>query len=305
MLQVRQPQLTLGPLLYLWQAEEWRDFYFRIADEAPVENVILGEVVCSKRSHFIAPYMDVVTERLLRAGKRVRQASLALVTLPREEKATRELANLDGVVEISDMSALPALVGRETTVGPLVNVYNAATARFLAGQGVTSICLPPELPFDAVCEIVGSVPEMEFEVFTFGRVPLAISARCAHARVKGNTKDKCKFVCAEDPDGLLVNTIEGQEFLALNGVQTMSHTCQTLIAEVPVLQAHGVAAFRLSPQHCDMVAVASIYRQILAGTIDAEQAEMALKDVYPDMPFSNGFLHASAGAELIRAPLGE
>lgn len=305
MQQEPKSQLTLGPLLYLWQAEEWRDFYFRIADEAPVDNVVLGEVVCSKRSHFMAPYMDKVSDRLQRAGKRVRHASLALVTLPREEKATRELRDLDAVVEIGDLSALAALAGRETTVGPLVNVYNAATVLFLAKQGVSSICLPPELPFDAVCEIVGSVPEMEFEVFTFGRVPLAISARCAHARVKGNTKDNCKFVCAEDPDGLLVKTIEGQKFLALNGVQTMSHTCQTLIAEVLALQAHGVAAFRLSPQHCDMVAVANIYRQILTGAIDAEQAEMALREVYPELPFSNGFLHASAGAELIRAPLGE
>jgi len=303
MQQVTPSQLTLGPLLYLWQGEAWRDFYFRIADEAPVDHVVLGEVVCSKRAHFMAPYMQEVTERLQRAGKRVRHASLALVTLPREEKATRELRDLDGVIEISDLSALPALAGRPTTVGPLVNVYNAATVRFLASQGVTSICLPPELPFDAVCEIVGSVPQMDFEIFAFGRVPLAISARCAHARVKGNTKDNCQFVCAEDPDGLPVTTLEGQQFLALNGVQTMSHTCQTLIAEIPDLQAHGLTGFRLSPQHCDMVAVAEIYRQILDGTLEADQAEMALQAVYPDVPFSNGFLHADVGADFVRTPL--
>ena len=41
-------QLTLGPVLYNWQPERWRDFYFRIADEAPVDRVAVGEVVCSK-----------------------------------------------------------------------------------------------------------------------------------------------------------------------------------------------------------------------------------------------------------------
>lgn len=304
MQQASEPQLTLGPLLYLWQAETWRDFYFRIADEAPVDNVVLGEVVCSKRSHFMAPHMDAVTDRLLRAGKRVRHASLALVTLPREERATRELRNLDSVVEISDLSALPALAGRETTVGPLVNVYNAATVRFLASQGVSSICLPPELPFDTICEIVRSVPDMEFEIFAFGRVPLAISARCAHARVKGNIKDNCQFVCAEDPDGMPVTTLDGQPFLALNGVQTMSHTCQTLIAEIPDLLARGVTGFRLSPQHCDMVAVATVYRQLSSGAMEADAAEAALREVYPDVPFSNGFLHAKAGAERVRTPVG-
>ncbi|MET3221923.1 hypothetical protein ABIF35_002710 [Bradyrhizobium japonicum] len=27
-------QLSLGPVLYNWAPERWRDFYFRIADEA-------------------------------------------------------------------------------------------------------------------------------------------------------------------------------------------------------------------------------------------------------------------------------
>jgi collagenase-like PrtC family protease len=45
-------RLTLGPLLFNWPAERWRDFYARIADEAPVDRVVLGEVVCSKRQPF-------------------------------------------------------------------------------------------------------------------------------------------------------------------------------------------------------------------------------------------------------------
>ena len=34
--------LTIGPLLFHWPAERKRDFYFRIADEAPVDTVYLG-----------------------------------------------------------------------------------------------------------------------------------------------------------------------------------------------------------------------------------------------------------------------
>ena len=45
-------QITLGPVLYNWPTPEWVDFYSRIADEAPVERVILGEVICSKRTPF-------------------------------------------------------------------------------------------------------------------------------------------------------------------------------------------------------------------------------------------------------------
>ncbi|HUI94161.1 MAG TPA: U32 family peptidase, partial [Xanthobacteraceae bacterium] len=36
--------LTLGPVLFNWPADRWRDFYVRIADEAPVDRVCVGEV---------------------------------------------------------------------------------------------------------------------------------------------------------------------------------------------------------------------------------------------------------------------
>ena len=75
--------LTLGPVLYLWDDRRWRDFYFRIADEAEIDTVVLGEIVCSKRDHFHHDSLDAVVERLVSAGKKVRLASLALVTLER------------------------------------------------------------------------------------------------------------------------------------------------------------------------------------------------------------------------------
>jgi collagenase-like PrtC family protease len=296
--------LSLGPLLYLWEPEAWRDFYFRIADEAPVEAVTVGEVVCSKRMHFMAPHLDEVIERLERAGKTVRLGSLALVTLPREEKLTQALAEQARVVEVNDLSALAALKGKPCTIGPLVNVYNAATAKVLHARGASTICLPPELTFESVREIVSGAPEVRFEVFAFGRVPLALSARCAHARLKGNTKDNCQFVCGEDPDGLTVETLDGQPFLALNGIQTVSHTCQALVGELTALSAAGVSAFRLSPQRCDMVAVAELYRAVLDGRVDGEEGVARLGELYPAAPLANGFLFAAPGAELIRQQLG-
>ena len=48
--QPKTSELTLGPVLFNWEPERWRDFYFRIADEAPVGTVYLGEVICFKRA---------------------------------------------------------------------------------------------------------------------------------------------------------------------------------------------------------------------------------------------------------------
>ena len=52
------PRLTLGPVLYNWPAERWRDFYFEVADEMPVATVYLGEVICSKRAPLFDPHLE-------------------------------------------------------------------------------------------------------------------------------------------------------------------------------------------------------------------------------------------------------
>ena len=292
--------LSLGPVLFLWDGPKWRDFYFRIADEAPVTNVTVGEIVCSKRLHFLAPYMDAVTERLQRAGKIVSLGSLALVMLEREAKQVRQtIGQATLPVEANDLSALGLLSGVPHMVGPLVNVYKAATAKVLAARGAQSICLPPELPISSIREIVKAAPDIAFEIFTFGRVPLAISARCAHARSKGHIKDNCQFVCGEEPDGLPVKTLDSQPFLALNGVQTLSHTCQSLIEDLPDLQDAGIKRFRLSPQDCDMVEVARIHDEVLKQTISPDEGTARLRKIYPDVPLSNGFLHGNIGAAWI------
>lgn len=291
------PSLVLGPVLYLWQADKWRDFYFRIADEAPVSQVYLGETVCSKRLHFAEPHLADVIERLENAGKQVILSTLALVTLERESRHVRTLvADSPYPVEANDLSALGMLQGRPHVIGPMINVYNAATARLLASRGAKTICLPPELPASSVESIVADTPDVEFEIFAFGKMPLAISARCAHARSKGHIKDNCQFVCGDDPDGLPVRTLDQQSFLELNGVQTISHTCQSLLGEMHDLAASGIARFRLSPQDCDMVAVARVYDDVLARRCDSAEGLERLRRIYPAVPLSNGFHHGREGA---------
>lgn len=290
-------ELTLGPVYYLWDGPKWRDFYFRIADEAPVDRVILGETVCSKRQHFIEPHMADVVERLERAGKSVAFSSLALVTLEREGRTVKDLIETaNHLIEVNDLSAIGLIKGRHHLVGPLVNVYNGPTASLLAQRGAERICLPPELPFKSVAQIAAAVPNVALEVMVFGRMPLAISARCAHARSKGRIKDNCQFVCGEEPDGLAIKTLDRQSFLVLNGVQTMSHACQLLLSEIKDLQEAGVNAFRLSPQDCDMARIASIFRETLSGSVEPEEAAALVALSYPGAVFSNGFHHAREGA---------
>ena len=133
-------------------------------------------------------------------------------------------------------------------------------------------------------------------MWAFGRVPLAISARCYHARAHGLAKDSCQFVCEKDADGLGVDTLDGAQFLAVNGVQTLSFSYANLIHEVGDLVADGVASLRLSPHSCDMVAVAETFRGVIDGRLDGEEGLARLEGLGVGAPFSNGFLHGVAGA---------
>jgi len=289
-------QLTLGPVLFNWNPDQWRDFYFRIAEEAPVDTVVVGEIVCSKRSPFIADQIPTVIERLVACGKRVLLGSLTLMSLPRERRQMAELAETKGfMMEVNDLSCLGMIGGRPFAVGPFVNIYNEAAAAYFASRGAERICLPPELPLPSIREIAAALPEVAFEVFSFGRVPLAISARCYHARLNKLSKDNCRFVCDKDPDGLAVLTLDNEPFLAMNGVQTLSYACTSLLGEIEDLAAAGVRALRLSPQHCDMVAIAKAFRSVIDGKDSAAEAARALSQIYP-IPITNGFLYGKPGS---------
>jgi collagenase-like PrtC family protease len=293
-------RITLGPVYFLWSEDKWRDFYFRIADEAPVDRVVIGETICSKRSHFHEAALADVIERLDAAGKEIVLSTLALVTLDREIKATAALTeHTHFPVELNDLSGLQ-LAQHVHAIGPLINVYNAPAARLLFARGATSICLPPELPFASVQTICSTLPGRDFEVMAFGRLPLAISARCAHARAKGRSKDNCQFVCGEDPDGLPLKTLDRQSFLVLNGVQTVSQTCQLLLHELSELEQAGVTGIRLSPQDCDMVGVSDVFRAVLDHNIDVELGEAKLRRIYPAAEFSNGFHYSAEGAKWVQ-----
>lgn len=299
--------LILGPVLFHWPAERLQDFYARIADEAPVDIVHVGEIVCSKRAPFVDPVLPEIIERLQRGGKTVVLSSRALVMTERESRMMTEQIALadapDMLIEANDLGAVRGLAGRPHVIGPFVNVYNEGTLDYLVRQGATRICLPPELPGTAIAALVAKSP-IPLEVFVYGRMPLAISARCFHARAHGLHKDSCRYMCGNDPDGRTVKTLDGESFLAINGTQTMSHTCLNLSGEIAGLMEAGIRHFRLSPQDTDMVAVIALFRRIAAQQIDPADANQQLADLAKGLGFSNGFIHGREGRAVLQARLG-
>ena len=297
-------ELTVGPLQFNWSADAFFDFYAKIADEAPVERVVVGELVCSKRLPFYADRIPEVVERLERGGKTVALASLALPTLERERRAARELVEqTEHEVEIDDLTLLAldaagtALLGR--AAGQRLQREHAWLSRAARREAL--------LPAAGTADRLGRSPRARrgrragatVEVWAYGRMPLAISSRCYHARVHGLSKDSCQFVCADDPDGWATQTLDGADFLAVNGVQTLSHVYGDLIGDLDSLAAAGVGALRLSPHTGDFVAVTRAFADAVAGRISADEGMARLRAITPAAEFSNGFLFGDCGAAIL------
>jgi len=291
-------RLTLGPILFHWPAEQKLDFYARIADEAPIDTVYLGEVICSKRSSFFDMHYGAVAERLERGGKKVIYSSLAEVMLKRERNMMKKFCAIeDHEIEVNDTSALWHLTERSYRIGPLMNVHNEETMAYLAKRGANHFCFSAELPQEAIEVLCIKAKELcvTTEVQVFGRISLALSARCYHARAHNRIKDNCQFVCEEDPDGMPLNTLSGQEFLMVNGIQTLSRTYLSLLPEAGELQDLGVSDLRLSPHTQDMASVARTFRDVLDGNLAPQEGQERLDAMAFPAPFSNGFWYHQPG----------
>ncbi len=297
--------LTVGPNQFFWSADRWTEFYKDMA-QAPVSRVVVGELVCSKRLPYYQDRIPDAIGTLLEAGKDVNMTSLALVTLKRERKLTGELAEMGVEIEVNDLTALAYLPqGFGFSVGPLVNVYNEGTVAWLASRGANRICLPPELPLASVALLAkaGADLGVAIEVWGHGRLPLAISGRCYHARLHNRTKDNCQFACEDDPDGLDVRTLEDQPFLAMNGVQTLSDSYASAAYQIEALADAGVTALRLSPQSVGFSEICGLYRKLLDGERDADQVVDAIRGLDANTRLSDGFLTGARGADWSGKPL--
>jgi len=295
--------LTLGPILFNWKPERRRDFYFRIADEAPIDCVYIGEVVCSKREPFFVDDLPAIAERLRAAGKQVVLSTLALVTTDREMEAIRESCGSGMMIEANDVATIRTLAGAPHVAGPFINVFNEATLDFLVRGGALRVNMPVELSAASIATLARHNP-VETEALVFGRQGLSLSMRCYHARAYGLTKDACQFVCELDPDGLYADQLDGKRLLTVNGTQTMSHGYAALLSELDDLQSAGVTHFRLSPQTTDMVRVAELYRGVLDRRIAAEEALAGLRALVEPTPFVNGYIRGREGMSWSEAAAG-
>jgi collagenase-like PrtC family protease len=289
-------KISLGPLLYYWPRQITFDYYDAIAATS-VDVVYLGEAVCSRRHELrLSDWLDIA-KRLRHAGKQVVLSTQVLLESGAEVGTMHKITgNGDFLVEANDMGAVQCLAGKVPFVaGPHLNIYNLPTLQWMAGLGATRWVIPLEMKRSDLAVIQQELPAgMQTEVFAYGRMPLAFSARCFTARHRNLPKDDCRFSCLDHPDGLMLKTREHEEFLVLNGTQTQSARVYNLVDAMDDMQGLGVDVARLSPQSQHMDEVIAVFDAVRTQKLAAKEALGSLRPLMPDQG-CNGYWYGQPG----------
>jgi len=159
---------------------------------------------------------------------------------------------------------------------------------------------PVELSGAGLAAVVAEAPAgIGTEVFAWGRLPLAVSARCFTARYNNLQKDHCEFKCIDHPDGLALDTQDGLNFLVLNGVQTQSAGVQNLAPVLDEARAAGADVLRLSPQLAGMGEVVRLFRAAVDGELSLVAASERLVPLAAGATI-DGYWHGRPGLELVK-----
>jgi collagenase-like PrtC family protease len=248
--------------------------------------------------------MDIA--RMLRdAGKQAVLSTMVLLESTADVAAMHKIVREEGfLVEAGDMGAVHNLAGQRPFVaGPQLNIFNADTLAWMAGLGASRWVMPLEMRRDDLAAIMPHKPAgLETEVFAYGRMPLAYSARCFTARHYNLPKDDCGFACIHHPDGQLLKTRESEAFLVLNGIQTQSARVYNLIGELPELRALGVDVLRLSPQSRHMADIVAAFDAARRAPEPDPEALQQLRPLMPAEP-CNGYWHGRSGMDLVTPAL--
>ncbi|GLX76836.1 U32 family peptidase [Thalassotalea insulae] len=247
-------KFSLGASLFFWPKAQVEQFYQQ-AMSSTADIIYLGETVCSKRRELRVNDWLAIAKELAQSGKQVVISTMTLLESPAEIQTLRKYCdNGEFLIEANDLSAIQILQPHKLpfVAGPAINCYNLSTLKVLLKQGMIRWVMPVELSGDWLSSLLQQAEQelirqqFECEVFSWGYLPLAYSARCFTARSENRPKDDCQYCCINYPQGRKMNSQEGAQVFTLNGIQTMSGDQYNLVNEVQSMQEIGVDIVRVS-----------------------------------------------------------
>jgi collagenase-like PrtC family protease len=288
-------KFSLGPSLFFWPKNDV-EAYYQQALSSKADIIYLGETVCSKRRELRAKdWINLAKELASNSDKQIVLSTMALLESPAEIQTMRRLCgNGELLIEANDLSAVQMMheLNLPFVAGPAINCYNIATLKVLLRQGMSRWVMPVEVSGDWLKTLLQQAQDenireqFECEVFSWGYMPLAYSARCFTARSEDRPKDDCKYCCIKYPEGRKMNSREGERVFILNGIQTMSGYQYNLVNEVPEMANMGVDIARISADN-----------EKAFTMLDCFDSQLVSPEKYPldGVEECNGYWHKIAG----------
>lgn len=291
-------KFSLGPILYFWEKITVEKFYTEVAG-SDFDCIYLGETVCAKRKELRLHDYLKIAHQLREAGKEVVLSTMTLLESPADLRELRRYCdNGEFLLEANDMGAVGLLSEQSIpfVAGGALNCYNQHSLRRLVQLGLQRWVLPNELSFNWIRTLLAQ-PEIadvrecfETELFAFGHMPLAWSARCFTARSENKVKDDCGLCCIKYPEGRRVTSQDGQQVFVLNGIQTQSGYRYNLVNDLAPMR-DIVDIVRLSPQQDGTFEWLEKFKRNQSGVQPIELTA----------PDCNGYWHELAGKDLLIA----
>lgn len=288
--------VSLGPVLYHWSKQAMVEFYQEArASEADI--IYLGETVCSKRTELTPAEWIELAIGLVDCGKQIVLSTLTLLETPADLNLLKRYCdNGELMVEANDMGAVGLLSeqGLPFVVGPAINCYNGYTLKQLRELGMQRWVMPVELSRQWLSKVLSEAREIgvdmgfETEVFSYGYLPLAYSARCFTCRHENRPKSDCQQCCIKYPQGMPLHTQEDQKLFTINGIQTQSGYCYNLGNDL-VSMTGLVDIARVSPLSRESLQVVSAFK---AGKSPADA-------LIASTGACNGYWHQTVGMETV------
>ncbi len=272
--------ISIGPILYNWSKNKIKNFYKNISKKG-VSKIYFGELTCINKGFSIDEIMEI-GEMVKKEGKEFIISTPPLIKSKEEIEYLKMLLKLPFPLEMNSFAPLSLSIKSDLIAGVYLSIYNPYSAGYLKSLGFKRIVIPFELSKEDIKFMDG----IDLEIYAYGILPIGISWRCYTLRILRS--NRCFRQCLNYPDGIPVNSIDGNSIFIINGKVILTNKNLSLLEYINELRDTGISTIRISPQMDRNEELVDVFIEVVSGKMKIDRALDILNDI-KDRELFNGW----------------